>query len=647
VAYVVPEDTKASSLLPQETFSSSAQEAFSILTGEPLPAFTEDLRNHLARSLPEYMVPSFFVYIDKVPLTSNGKIDRKSLPAPDLSLRTVGEEYVAPQSDLEQSLSAIWSEVLKVENIGIHDNFFKIGGDSIISIQLVAKARQQGIHFNVKDVFTYPTVASLASVARTQEDVLTLKPDQNPVKGAVALTPIQSWFFDQDLKEVNHFNQAVLLKAQESLDPSLLTQALKLLISHHDALRFRYSKQPSQSWKQECLEDENISSDLLRVFDFSQTLDTDLAARIEEKASLLQQSLHIETGPLIKTALFDCGAQRPTRLFMVIHHLVIDGVSWRILLEDLERIYTQLAQGNVPTLLPKTHSYQQWAQGLKEYASSENLAQEVSYWKAIEEQINSLPVDFNKGVADGPSLSTLAVSLTAEETTDLLQKAPGAYRTQINDILLTALLLAIGDWKGTYDLSLSLEGHGREDIVKDIDLSRTVGWFTSIFPVYLSIEDPDDLATAIKTVKEELRQIPHKGIGYGILSYLTPNSPLNHPHHPSLSFNYLGQWDNTLGSEGFFSFSQESVGRNVSELNTSLHLLDINAEVKKGALHVAWTYSQNHYSSETLHTLSSSFIQRLKQIIHHCCQDHNFGYTPSDFDLWLKSITRIYKKDWI
>ncbi|MBL8675863.1 MAG: amino acid adenylation domain-containing protein [Alphaproteobacteria bacterium] len=631
VAYIVPEVTKASSFLTQESFSSSSQDSFSILGGDSLPALTEDLRNHLAHSLPEYMVPSFFVYLDKIPLTSNGKIDRKSLPAPDLSLRTIGDEYVAPQSDLQHSLAAIWSEVLKVEHIGIHDNFFKIGGDSIISIQLVAKGRQQGIHFNVKDIFTYPTIAGLASVARTQEDVLTLKPDQSPLKGDVALTPIQSWFFDQGLKDINHFNQAVFLKARNSLDPSLLTQALKLLISHHDALRFRYSQH--QSWRQECVENAEAFPDVLTVLNFSHILDTDLASRIEEESSLLQQTLNIETGPLIKVALFDCGIERPSRLLIIIHHLVVDGVSWRILLEDLERIYNQLAAGNKPTLLSKTHSYQQWAHALKEYASSESLAKENLYWKKIEGGIKPLPVDFNKGAANGSVLSTMTVSLTTQETTDLLQKVPEAYRTQINDILLTALLLAIGDWKGSYDLSLSLEGHGREDIIKDIDLSKTVGWFTSIFPVCLNIEDPNDLATAIKIVKEELRQIPHKGIGYGILTYLTPHSPLGPSSQPTLSFNYLGQWDNTLASEGLFSFAHESVGKNVSELNTSHHLLDINAEVKEGTLHVTWTYSQNHFSQLTIEKLSHNFIHRLKQLIHHCCQDHNFGYTPSDFDL--------------
>ncbi len=208
-----------------------------------------------------------------------------------------------------------------------------------------------------------------------------------------------------------------------------------------------------------------------------------------------------------------------------------------------------------------------------------------------------------------------------------------AYRTEINDILLTALVLAIGDWTGSYDLSLSLEGHGREDVIKDIDLSRTIGWFTSIFPVHLRLENPNDLGEAIKTVKEDLRRIPHKGIGYGILSSLAQEPSLSNVSHPSLSFNYLGQWDNTLKSESLFTFSQESAGQSVSEKNAPAHLLDINSEVRHGILHLSWSYSRNHYHDQTIEKVTHAFTKRLKQLIQHCSQDNTFGYTPSDFNL--------------
>jgi non-ribosomal peptide synthase protein (TIGR01720 family) len=338
----------------------------------------------------------------------------------------------------------------------------------------------------------------------------------------------------------------------------------------------------------------------------------------------------------MRAVLFDCGKAKPQRLLIVIHHLMVDGVSWRILTEDLERLYSQLLKGETPSLPPKTHSYQQWTKALNEYAISQNLQKELSYWHRIEDRLKPLPVDFNHGPASGTAACTIAVSLTEKETTDLLQHVPKAYRTQINDILLTALVLAIGDWTKEYTVSLSLEGHGREDIIKDIDLSRTVGWFTSIFPVYLNIENPDNLGDAIKAVKETLRQIPHKGIGYGILSYLgqnTASSIAPHSSQPTLSFNYLGQWDNTTSQKGLFTFARESAGLCVSDKNDSTHLLNINSEIKGGTLNLCFTYSHNHYHNQTIEHLALTFINKLKQLIKYCCQENNFGYTPSDFEI--------------
>ena len=325
------------------------------------------------------------------------------------------------------------------------------------------------------------------------------------------------------------------------------------------------------------------------------------------------------------------------RLLIAIHHLVVDGVSWRILLEDLEQAYQTLKKGKPPSLAAKTHSYQQWAQALTTYAQSQNLHQQVDYWRTVQNDVRPLPVDFKVKSPTGFTSGMIHTSLNPEETTALLQMVPKAYRTQINDILLTALTLAVGDWTKTYELFLDLEGHGREDIIQDIDLSRTIGWFTSIFPVYLKITNPQDLGEAIKTIKEVLRSIPHKGIGYGILKYLIPNEPLSlkdNTLHPSISFNYLGQWDNTLDQkEKLFTFTSQSSGQSIDLNNLLPHLLSINSEVRQGVLHIFWDYSTGHYKTETINTLAQGFITRLQQLIQHCSQNHNFGYTPSDFDI--------------
>jgi len=643
VAYVMLPEEKAVSLTIESVLTSSSGDSFAILYGGDLPALTEDLRNHLARSLPDYMIPSFFLYIDKIPLTSNGKIDRKSLPAPNLSLRLVSDAYVAPRTLIEQDLCNIWKEVLKVEQIGIHDNFFRIGGDSIISIQMVSKARTCGIHFAVRDVFNHPTIMALACIAKTQEANLSFKPDQGSVAGEIPLTPIQHEFFKSNLEDRNYFNQATLLQSSRKLDPSFLNQAFSLLLSHHDVLRLRYSQDHEGHWIQTSLAE--LETFLVQEIDLSHILsEAHLAQSIEERASFIQQTLNIEKGALIQVALFNCGEARQQRLLIAIHHLVVDGVSWRILLEDLERLYNQLIQGQTPSLASKTHSYQQWGQSLKEYASSQSLKKEIPYWQKILDVMQPLPIDFNQGPATGESTRTIALSLAEEETSLLLQRVPKAYRTEINDILLTALVLAIGDWTQNYSLALSLEGHGREDIIKDIDLSRTIGWFTSIFPVHLSIENPHDLEEAIKTVKETLRKIPYKGIGYGILSYLTPEPSLSASAHPSLNFNYLGQWDNTLEHGGLFTFSQDSAGRSVSDKNEQSHLLNINIEVRQGVLHLFWSYSSHHYYSQTIEKITHAFIERIKQLIQHCCQGNTFGYTPSDFKLANLDLNKLNKR---
>jgi amino acid adenylation domain-containing protein/non-ribosomal peptide synthase protein (TIGR01720 family) len=633
VAYIVPQLKWRIAFPVKSTIVSSSQVSFSILTGESLVSFTEDLRNRLVQFLPDYMIPSFFIYLDKIPMTSNGKIDRKSLPAPNLSVTNIQEQYVAPSNSIQQELTSIWSEVLKIKQISVHDNFFRIGGDSIISIQLVAKARQRKLYFKAKDVFNYPTIATLSCVIKTQEDEVSIKPDQNSVEGIVSLGPIQQWFFQQNFSHKNHYNQSFLLKCQSRLSISALTQALTLLVSHHDAFRFKYYQDKPREWKQEGSGLIYNPYNLLTIVDLSKTNDSILEKRIEQKSNRAHLSLDIEKGPLIKAFLFDCGQNRPTRLLIVIHHLVIDSVSWRIVLGDIERFYFQIIHKTSFSLPEKTHSYQQWVKALNEYATSNQLTKEIAYWKKIESLIKALPIDFNKGPSMTAACSTVILSLTKQETFDLLQKIPKAYKTEINDILLTALVLSIGDWTQEYTLSLILEGHGREEIIKDIDLSRTVGWFTSIFPVHLNISKPNDLGEAIKTTKEALRTIPYKGIGYGILRFLRQDVDFGITDNPTISFNYQGQWDNSFSHDKLFNFSQESSGNNVSKYNKRPYLIEINAEVIENKLLLHWAYSTNHYLPQTIESISSYFMHRLKQLIHHCSQDKTFGYTSSDFKL--------------
>jgi len=533
---------------------------------------------------------------------------------------------MAPTTEIESELAAIWSEVLKIEKIGINDNFFRIGGDSIISIQLVAKARQRGIYFAVKDIFEYPTINGLSFVAKKEARITNA--NQDIVTGDIPLTPIQHWFFDTNFSEMHHFNQSILLRPSASLDIINLQKTFSILVNHHDALRTRYHY--NQQWYQKVINSEEHI--LCTKINLTHIEVEDIPREIEQASTLIQSSLNLKDGPLVKAVLFE--TSKGQRLLIVIHHMVVDGVSWRIILEDLESIYKQISENKTCSLPQKTHSYQQWAKILQEYSYSSTLQKEILYWQQIEEHIKPLPIDFDLGAITIATIKDIAVSLTIEETTNLLQKVPKAYRTEINDILLTALLLSIGDWTNKYELSLSLEGHGREDIVKDIDLSRTVGWFTSVFPVHLEIDNSKELGEAIKTVKETLRHIPNKGIGYSILKYITKPSSFNDNNHiPTISFNYLGQWDNTIEKDNLFTYAQESIGNNISKKNEHSHSLDINGSIKERRLQIVWSYSTNHYKTETVEYIAHNFVKHLQNIITHCCQDGLSNFTTSDFNL--------------
>ncbi|MBD0390025.1 MAG: amino acid adenylation domain-containing protein, partial [Nostoc sp. C3-bin3] len=317
---------------------------------------SSDIRNFLKDKLPDYMIPSAFVQLDVLPLTPNGKIDRRALPAPAPSNLELANTFVAPCTLVESKLAQIWAEVLRVEQVGIYDNFFELGGDSILTIQIVAKANQAGLRLTAKQLFQYQNIAELASVCLTTEK--TTQAEQGLVTGLVPLTPIQHWFFRQNLLESHHYNQAVLLEAQQAIAPDILRQSIQHLYIHHDALRLRF-EQTNSGWQQVIVPPE--SEVTLTRCDFSTLLAAEQQPAIEAAATKLQASFDLSSGLLIQVALFDLGIHQASRLLIIIHHLAVDGVSWRILLEDLQTVYQQLSQGKTVNLPAKTTSFKQWS----------------------------------------------------------------------------------------------------------------------------------------------------------------------------------------------------------------------------------------------------------------------------------------------
>lgn len=522
---------------------------------------------------------------------------------------------------------------MRVKKVGVHDNFFALGGDSIISIQIIARAHQAGLHLTPKQLFQYQTIAELATVA---SQTTSIQATQDWVTGSVPLTPIQHWFWEQNLPAPDHFNQSVLLSVPSDLQPKLLERAGQKILIHHDALRLQFRREETQCLQVYATPDEQIP---FQVVDLCDIPIAEQPGQIEAIANETQASLNLSEGPIIRVVLFVLGSDRPGRMLIVIHHLVVDGVSWRILLEDLSTAYQKSEQNDI--FQPKTTSFKDWAFRLTEYAQSQTLLKELDYWLAQSpSKISSIPVDFPEGKNTNSFASsrTVSVSLTEEQTRNLLQEVPKAYNTQINDVLLTALVQSFAKFTGSQSLLVDLEGHGREELFASVDLSRTVGWFTTCFPIHLQPESVDNLPQALKSIKEQLRSIPFKGIGYGILRYLSNNpairEQLKAQTQPQISFNYLGQFSDPteLQSESMqWELAQESSGINHSPLGIRAHLLDVNGLVVKNKLQMDFIYSENVHERTTIERLAYAFIGALKSLIDHCTSPEVKGYTPSDF----------------
>jgi amino acid adenylation domain-containing protein/non-ribosomal peptide synthase protein (TIGR01720 family) len=620
VAYIVPQPAG-------DEMSPSSPEASNLV---------QELRQFLQARLPAYMTPAIFVLLDAFPLTPNGKLDQRALPDPDTSRPEPAGTFVASRTQTETILARIWADLLGLKQVGVYDNFFELGGDSILIIQVVARASQAGLRLTPRQLFQYQTIAELAAVAHVGPMVQT---EQGQVTGEIPLTPIQYWFFEKNLAKPQHWNMAMLLEVGQKLEPRLLQEAVDHLLNHHDALRLRF-KRTETGWRQFNTGLEPEITSFVRV-DLSDAAPAEQKAILEKQAGELQASLNLAAGPLIRVALFELGAEQPDRLLIVIHHLAMDGVSWRILLEDLQTVCHQLSRGKPAKLPPKTTSFQQWArllhQVVKQPQTEKGWQPEPEYWLAEARRwVPKLPVDDPAGKAANTEASAEVVSvwLDEAETTLLLQEVPAVYHTQINDLLLTALVQAFAPWTGSAVLLLDLEGHGREEIAAGVDLSRTVGWFTTIFPVYLDLEGISEPGEAIKAIKEQLRRIPSRGIDYSLLRYLgaeTIQQKLRSLPLAEISFNYLGRFDQFLSTPSIFKPAPESSGPDVNPHNHRTHLLEVVGAIVAGRLQLKWFYSRNIHRQATVESLSRRFIEALQALIAHCQSPEAGGYTPSDF----------------
>jgi non-ribosomal peptide synthase protein (TIGR01720 family) len=580
---------------------------------------TIDLRDGLKDKLPEYMIPSKFVQLDELPRLPNGKIDVHLLKLPVEEASSFSKTTLSiPKTETELRLIEIWEDVLGFSAIGVHDNFFEIGGDSILSIQIVAKARHKGIFLAPNQIFENQTISELALFAKTESKNIS----EETIVGNVPLLPIQHWFFEEHQKAPNHWNQAMMFDVPKNLNTDKLQMSIEYLVKHHDALRFGFEKTEA-GWNAFVAKPTEINA--FTSIDLTGFSSVEIDSVIETKSIELQTNQDLSKSGLFQTLFFKTGQGHKNKMLLIAHHLLVDTISWQILVSDLESIYGQLSRDEEIALVSKTTSYPKWGNHLIELSKSGEFDDEIEFWKE-QNCSQKIPIDIDSHLPiDEKSIKTLALQLDSAATENLLSNSNEAYHTKTEELLIAALGLGFGKWANLTNLCLGLEKHGRK--YNELDLTNTVGWFTTYFPVSLKIEDGTNFKSSIVSIKEKLRSIPNEGIGFGVLRYLKKLDGLT--QKPPVIFNFLGtqkSYDSDVLGKG--KFISKGVRSQDSERH---HLLEINASIREGRLNLQFSFSEEFHKQETIQNLIEICGSTFRQLIEHCTSREASEYSPSDF----------------
>ncbi|MDU0300629.1 non-ribosomal peptide synthetase [Streptomyces sp. PAL114] len=616
-------------------------------------ASAAELRKYVAARLPDYMVPSAFVALGRLPLGPTGKLDRKALPEPEF----LGEAYREPRTETERIVAAAYADVLGVERVGVDDDFFAVGGDSLRSIQVVARARARGLDLTTREIFECRTAARLAEAAADRQGrVPVLAEPEGGGVGPMPLQPVARHVFEHG-GGTNRFAMSMVLDLPGGIDADGLTATLDAVLDRHDLLRARLVRgdEPTLVVRE---------PGTVRAADLIRRVDCD--GRWEEPAALRAAKAELddavgrldpEAGTMADFVWFAAGSGEG-RLLVVLHHLVVDGVTWRILMSDLAEAWQQVSSGKAPELPAVGTSARRWALALQDEALSEKREAELEYWRDLLEASDP-PLGaraFDPALDTWSTVDTVRLELPADVTEAVLTKLPAAYRGTATDVLLAALACAVGRWRGTDRSTLvRLEGHGREeDVVPGADLSRTAGWFTSMYPARVDVRgvDPADVLAggpaagrAVKLVKEQLRQVPDKGIGYGLLRHLNPETGEQLADYPApqIGFNYLGRISESdvpehLRAQGWgpASWSSELIAAPDPDL-PALSALEVNSvatDTPDGTrLQAALMFATGVLTRERTEELAELWVQALHGMAAHAARPDAGGLTPSDAPL--------------
>ncbi|KOG49416.1 non-ribosomal peptide synthetase [Streptomyces decoyicus] len=619
-----------------------------------------ELRAHLSGQLPDYMMPAALTVLDTLPLTANSKLDVRALPAPDFAA-VAGFE--PPRTPREETLCAVFAEVLNLPRVGVTSSFFELGGDSILSIQLISRARKEGIALTAREIFQHQTVEALAALtAGLPATAAATDPDAGV--GALPPTPIMHWLRELDAP-VDGFNQSMMLQVPADLGEQRLTAAVQALLDHHDALRLRVNGAPAQDaasgapgWSPEVMPRGKVAAeDCVRRVGADGLHGDRLAALMAAEGDRAVARLAPREGAMVQVVWFDRGSGEPGRLLLVLHHLVVDGVSWRILLPDLVAAWEAVAAGRQPAPEPAGTSLREWSRQLTTAAQHPDRLAELPVWKEIlrteEPLIGGRELD---PVRDrGDTTRSLTLTLPSEVTHPLLTSVPGAFHAGVNDILLSGLALAVLEWRRRWggtgsQVLVDLEGHGREEILPGTDLTRTVGWFTSMYPVRLDPGEYDrsdvwaggsGMGRTVKRIKEQLRAFPDNGMGFGMLRHLHPETAreLSGLAAPQIGFNYLGRFaaSEEAAAQDWDMAPDATLPSGHDPRMPVTHALVINAVTEDHAdgprLSGTWNWPEGLLTEQDVRDLAESWFTALTALVAHCEDQGAGGHTPSDLSL--------------
>ncbi|OBP16549.1 hypothetical protein A5320_03900 [Rheinheimera sp. SA_1] len=569
------------------------------------------LRQHLLSVLPEYMVPEQLSVLTALPMLSSGKIDRAALLVP---LSQPQDNKTLPRNDTEAVLCEIWQKILQLDSVGIHDDFFLLGGDSILSMQVVAHARRKQLQVSIRQLLSARTIAALAEQIRDPAGQISL---QRQVRGEQVLLPVQRQFFADLSDNGQHFNQSLFVQLPAGWAATAIQQFVNKLISRHDVFRLAFNKAETGRWQGRYVRAAGKEADYFKVVKMDTLAAEQHAQTIVQYANEAHASFDLAVGCLLRVIFFDYGPEQEGRLLLIAHHLVVDGVSWRIIAADLEFWLQQPPSAEV-SLPAKTASYQDWARFLQAYTGSEAFRSEFAYWQELSEQINeqlpALPVT-KAGHSALPDWQSCRFSLSATDTNYLLNVVPRIWDCDINEILLSALMLAWQQWQGKTALSLLMEGHGREVLDGAPDISESVGWFTSKYPLLLSSTETEP-ARVIQAVKQQYRAVPSKGIGYGLARYIAePSLPNGLNTESMLQFNYLGSFDASFSGDTALKLATEHSGDAVAASYVPKHAMNLTSMVWQRKLTFNFNHCINRLEPAQVNQLMVACQNALQQIL--------------------------------